>query len=150
MFALSCFKSKPTCFQSINPTCTDLILTNKPNVFKLSANHKLISTIMKSSSFKRPPKKNIHRSYKNFSIDTFNDTLRINLDNIKDNNTYGVFEKTFLEILDKQAPLKTKILRHNNNSFMSKELRKNIMLRTQLKNSFNKDRSYENWCKYNR
>ena len=150
MFALSCFKSKPTCFQSINPTCNDLILTNKPNVFKLSANHKLISTIMKSSSSKRPPKKNIHRSYKNFSIDTFNDTLRINLDNIKDNNTYGVFEKTFLEILDKQAPLKTKILRHNNNSFMSKELRKNIMLRTQLKNSFNKDRSYEDWCKYNR
>ena len=102
---------------------------------------------MKSGSFKVPPKKIIYRSYKNLSIDTFNDTLKINLDNIKDNNMYGVFEKTFLEILDKQAPLKTKILRHNNNSFMSKELRKNIMLRSKLKNSFNKDRSYENWCK---
>ena len=33
---------------------------------------------------------------------------------------------------------------------MSKELRKNIMLRSKLKNSFNKDRSYENWCKYKR
>ena len=72
----------------------------------------------------------------------------INLDSIKDNNTYGVFEKTFLEIFDKQAPLKTKILRHNSNSFMSKELKKNIMLRSKLKNSFNNDRSYENWCKY--
>ena len=77
---------------------------------------------MKSSSFKGPPKKKVYRSYKNFSIDTFNDALKINLDNIKDNNTYGVFEKTFLEILDKQAPLKTKILRHNNSSFISKEL----------------------------
>ena len=33
---------------------------------------------------------------------------------------------------------------------MSKELKKNIMLRSKLKNSFNKDRSYENWCKYKR
>ena len=62
-------------------------------------------------------------------IFTFNDTLKINLNNIKDNNMHGVFEKTSLEILDKQAPLKTKILRHSNNTFMSKELRKNIMLR---------------------
>ena len=60
MFALSCLISKPTCFQSINPTCIDLILTNKPNLSKLPPNfetylsdhHKLISTIMKSGSLK--------------------------------------------------------------------------------------------------
>ena len=80
------------------------------------------------------------------STDTFNDTLKINLDAIKDNKKYGVSEKTFLEILDKQVPLKTKILRHDNNFFMTKELRKNIMLQSELKNSFKKDRSYENWC----
>ena len=57
MFALSCLISKPTCFQSINPTCIYFILTNNPNVFKLSANHKLISTKMKSSCFKGPPRK---------------------------------------------------------------------------------------------
>ena len=33
---------------------------------------------------------------------------------------------------------------------MTKELRKNIMLQSELKNSFKKDRSYENWCKYKR
>ena len=60
MFALSCLISKPTCFQSINRTCIDLILTNKPNLSKLPPNfetdlsdhHKLISTIMKSDSLK--------------------------------------------------------------------------------------------------
>ena len=88
---------------------------------------------MKSGSFKAPPKKKMYRSYKNVSIDTFNDILKINLDNVKDNKTYGVFEKTLFEILDKQAPLKTKILRHNNSSFVFKELRKNIMLRSKLK-----------------
>ena len=61
MFALSCFISKPSCFKSINPTCIDLILTNKPNLFKLSANfetglsdhHKFVSTIMKSKDHQR-------------------------------------------------------------------------------------------------
>ena len=37
MFALFCLISKPTCFQSVNPTCVYLILTNKPNLFTLSA-----------------------------------------------------------------------------------------------------------------
>ena len=40
MFALTCLISKPTYFQSINPTCIDFVLTNKPNLFKLSANFK--------------------------------------------------------------------------------------------------------------
>ena len=34
------------------------------------------------------------------------------------------FPKRLLKILDKQAPLKTKILRHNINSYVSKKLRK--------------------------
>ena len=37
----------------------------------------------------------------------------------------------------------------NNTSFMSKELRKSIMFQSKLKNDFNKNRFYENWCKYN-
>ena len=69
MFALSYLISNPSCFQSINPTCIDLTLTNKPNLFKLSAkfetgpsdHHKLVSTIMKSDIFEGPPKKKIYR-----------------------------------------------------------------------------------------
>ena len=52
---------------------------------------------MKSGSFKGPPKK-IYTSHKNFRIDTFNDTLKINLDNIKDSKRYFVLEKAFLEV----------------------------------------------------
>ena len=55
----------PTCYQSNNPTCIDLILTNKKNLFKLSDTfetglsdqHKRISTILKSEGFKGKPKK---------------------------------------------------------------------------------------------
>ena len=58
-YDLSNVINKPTCYQSNNPTCINLILANKKNLFKLSdtfemghSNHnKLISTIMKSERF---------------------------------------------------------------------------------------------------
>ena len=65
-----------------------------------------------------------------------------------ESNSYSEFEKAFLTVLNKQAPLKTKILRHNNNPFMTKELRKVIMKRLQLKNWYNNNRHYENCYLY--
>ena len=61
--------NKPTCFQSNKPTCIDLILTNKKNLFKscntfktgISDHHKLVSTILKSGSFKGTLKMKIYR-----------------------------------------------------------------------------------------
>ena len=47
-------------------------------------------------------------------------------------------QTVFLEILNKIAPVKVKVLRFNNNAFMTKSLRKAIMLRSRLKNNFNK------------
>ena len=41
--------------------------------------------------------------------------------------------KHFLSLLNKYGPLKKKILRHNNSPFMTKELRKEIMKRSELK-----------------
>ena len=41
-----------------------------------------------------------------------------------------------------------KILRHNNGPFMTKELRKEIMKRSKLKNKYNKTRNYENCSLY--
>ena len=39
---------------------------------------------------------------------------------------------------NKIAPAKVKVLRFNNNAFMAKSLRKAIMLRSRLRNNFNK------------
>ena len=61
-----------------------------------------------------------------------------------ESNSYSEFEKTFLTVLNKQAPLKTKFLRHNNNRFMAKELQKAIISKSQLKNRCNKTRNYKN------
>ena len=56
--------------------------------------------------------------------------------------------KHFSSLLNKHAPLKKKILRHNNGPFMTKELRKEIMKKSELKNKYNKKRNYENWSLY--
>ena len=61
---------------------------------------------------------------------------------------YGEFEAVFLKKLYKHAPLKKKFLRHNNKPSMTKGLRKQIMVRSKLRNIFNKNQNYENWCKY--
>ena len=43
--------------------------------------------------------------------------------------SYTEFKKVFLKELNKHVPLKKKILRHNNNALITKELRKEIILR---------------------
>ena len=75
-------------------------------------------------------------------------TLKDKLEKLT-NHFYTDFEKVFLKELNKHAPLK-KVLRHNNNAFMTKELQKEIMLRSKLKNKFNKERNHINWCNYKR
>ena len=55
-----------------------------------------------------------------------------------------------MELLNKFAPLKTKYLRANCFKFMTKELRKAIMLRTKLGNQFLKIRASEAKLKYNK
>ena len=46
----------------------------------------------------------------------------------------------------------TQVLKHDNNCFMTKELTKAIMLRSKLKDNFNKNKTHFNWqkCKHQR
>ena len=85
---------------------------------------KLFSTVAKSGNSKEGRGKKI--------------TEAIDLLTLK---PYSKFEKAFLTVLNKQAPLKTMFLRHNNNPFMTKERQKAIMKRLQLKNRYNKNRN---------
>ena len=113
----------------------------------ISDHDKLISTAAKSGSFKGRPRETIYRSYRTFNIKTFKTTLSHKLSRLE-SNSYSEFEKAFLTVLNKQAPLKTKFIRHNNNPFITKELQKAIMKRSQLKNTYNKNQNHENWYLY--
>ena len=72
-----------TRFQSSNPSCIDLVLTNQKNMYKLSNTfetglsdqHKLISAAAKSGSFKGRLREKNYWRYGSFNIETFKKTL---------------------------------------------------------------------------
>ena len=135
---------KPTCYQSNTPSSIDSISTNGASFFKisntfetgLSDHHKLFCTILKSGGLKGAPIEKIYWSHKTFDINNFKKTLKFELEKVK-SESYGEFEAVFFKEPNKHAPLTKKFLGNNNNSFMTKDLRKQIMVR-----------NYENWCKY--
>ena len=145
LFNLKSLISSPTCFQSINPTCIDLILTNQEDLFSnsntcevgISDHHHLVSTILNKKISKGSTKTLFHRDYKKFEENKFARDLTHELQNIK-NPSYSQFEKAFFIVLDNHGPLKKKQLRFNHSLFMRKALRKAIMTRSRLKNIYNK------------
>ena len=60
--------------------------------------------------------------------------MKFELEKVK-SESYGKFETVFLKELNKHAPLKKKFLRHNNNPLMTKDLRKQKMVRSKLRNT---------------
>ena len=73
--------------------------------------------------FKGPPKKKIYRFYKKFDNECSSNVLREELETLE-GDTYGEFENKFTNILNTHGPIKTKMIRFNNNVLMTKELRK--------------------------
>ena len=53
------------------------------------------------------------------------------------------FTKIFKDNLNKHAPIKKKHIRENHTNFVTKDLRKALMLRSRLQNIFLKERSLE-------
>ena len=145
---------EPTCFRSHNPTLIDNFLTNQKAMFKISGlfktasdYHKLISVVIKSEIFPGPLWKKTSRSYKNFDIEHFKIALKSELEKLKE-SACNEFETAFWNVLKNNSPIKGKMLRRNNNSFMSKNFRKAVMHRSKFKNCFNNCHIYENWCNY--
>ena len=129
--------SKPTCYKNHeNPTCIDLILTNRPgyfqhsNVFEtgISYFHLLIVTQLKMGFQKKLPKIITYRDYKKFDNAKFRDDVN--------NFAFDKLDVTIFNIFDKHAPIKQKYLRANEAPFMTKELHREIMKRSRLHINF--------------
>ena len=129
-----------TCFKNVsNPTYIDLSLTNQVFSFQniinvatgLSDFHKLILTVLKTSFSKNKSKKISYRDYKNFNSNIFYDKLHYVFSNLII-DTCDKFDKVFLEILNKHAPLRKKLLRANHALYISKAMWKTIMKRSSL------------------
>ena len=121
----------------------DLILTNNAMAFQnttvvftgLSNFHKLVLTVLKTSITKSKPQKITYRDYKNFDSVRFNDELKYVLAKEKIPSCTKFHEK-FLRILNKHAPIKSKLLRANHASYISNPFRKAIMKRFYLESLY--------------
>ena len=135
----------PTCYKSSEGKCIDLMLTTKKKSFQysntfetgISDHHHLIYTMFKTTFEKSPPQIVEYRTFKNFSRDTF----RTELSEALAKSAPGDFDSLssiFERVLDVHAPKKKRIIRGNHKPYLTKALRKAIMIRSSLKNKANK------------
>ena len=148
LFNLSSLIKVPTCFKNPeNPSCIDLILTNRPRSFQnsnvselgLSDFHKLTVTVLKTSFRKKPPKIIKYRNYKHYSENSFRNELNNIMNGIEQHKlSNDDYVTLFMEVFNRHAPIKMKYVRANENPFITKELRKEHMKRTRLRNKYYK------------
>ena len=130
-----------TCFKSKPESCIDLILAKKPKSFQnsgvmetsVSDHHALIFSLLKTACTKMPPNKLQYKNYKKFEVHSF----LPDVEQLPEKISYTEWEKDFVKTLNKHVPLKTKLIRGNHKSFITKNLRKAIMKRSTLKKRTN-------------
>ena len=137
---------EPNCFRNPNnPSCIDLFLTNRPRYFQntstiekvISDFHKLVVTVLKMFYKKQKPKIIQYRNHKTLSEQLFRIELDKELAKIDLNNDELVeFHNEFLSVFNKYALVKYKYTRVSNSGYMTKILRKEIMLRSIPHNKF--------------
>ena len=92
-------------------------------------------TVLKTTFSKNKLHEIVYRNYKYFNSQNFNDKLKLvfSKENI---DSCCKFDQTFLNVLNKHAPLKKKRLRANHTSYVPKSMRKAIMRRSYLENVY--------------
>ena len=117
MFGLSNLVKDKTCFTNGHSSSIDVLLTNKPRCFQnstvfetgLSDFHGLVSTLMRTHIPRLKPKVIKYRSYKKFDPVRFLQDVK-NTDFKADADlTYRNLSSDFRKLVDKHAPLKTKV-----------------------------------------
>ena len=159
VYNLSNLIKELTCFKNPeNPSSIDVILTNKSRSFQngealetgLPDHHKLVVTSLKSLVNKKKPVVIKYRDFTKYDAAEFRTDLYRNLRLSRPDMNYETFESTFMDILNKRAPLKEKLIRANTGPFMNKELSKAFMTRSRLRNKYLRDRTNENKVHYNK
>ena len=134
-----------TCFKNpSNPSCIDLILTNKPKYFLntysietgLSDFHKMTLAVLKTSFVKKNA--NIrYRNYKKYSESLFRIDI-LNKTPLNDTKTFTNFQDIVTSTFNNHVPIKKRHIRDNQVPFITKKLSKEIMKRSRRRNKYNK------------
>ena len=150
-----------TCEMKGSSACIDLILTNCKHNFKhthafetgLSDFHEVVTTCFKNTYERLRPINIQYRSYKNFDRDTFlSDLQDVTFEEAHSSenseSAYEKFKMLYSEVVEKHAPSKHKVLRRSQVPFIIRDLSKQIMIRSRLRNKLNKHKTTENWKTY--
>ena len=146
----------PTCYKNpLKPSCIDLFQTNCSRSSQdtqvietgLPDFHKINITVLKMFFSKQKHETVFFRNFHNSAFrEALNrELLKYDLNNIE----YDTFQEIIVSLLNVCAPLKNKYLRANHASFVTKELRKAIMLRTRLRNIYLKQGTETTKVAYN-
>ena len=118
----------------------------------ISDHNKLITSFFRLHFERIPPQKVEYRNYKKFDVTNFLrdlDQEMIQGEMYKYNNDmYSTFSDVFISVLDRHATLKRKIIRGNQEPFITKQLSKAIMNRSKQRNRYIKWPSRENFLGY--
>ena len=158
-YGLHSLIKQPTCYKNPkNPSCIDLILTNKAKSFQracimeigLSDFHRMTISVLKMHFCKLPPKVLRNKDFKNFENERFMDSLQSAFNN--QNGDYvknpDLFVNISHEVLNEYAPRKKKYIHGNNKPLMTKVLSKAIMQRARLRSKFLKNPTNQNSLSY--
>jgi hypothetical protein len=119
LYDLKSLIKTPTCFKSdSNPSCIDLILTNRNNCFQnsstmetgLSDFHHLVFTVLKTTFKKKPPKIIKYRIYKSYNAFNYLNDVNFSLAGIDLHHlSHDDYNEILLQVLERHAPCENKI-----------------------------------------
>ena len=151
-----------TCFKNLqNPSCIDLMITNRPKSFQssvvletgLSDFHKMTLTVMKVFYKKIKPNLVKYRNYKYFDNTNFMNDIENEISHVSHENEiikFDLFKNTVFRTFEKHAPLKKRYVRANQAPFINKNINKEIMTRSRLRNKFLKSKREVDRINFNR
>ena len=130
------------------------MLTNRRYSFKhasstetgLNDHHHFISSTMETAFEKEESKVLVYQDYKHFNFNSFKSKLLSKFH--RNIVTFTSFENNFVNVLNQQAPKKSKVFHRNQKPHLNKSLRSAIMKHSRLKNKANKSQLPADLSKY--
>ena len=141
----------PTCSKGAKSTALDVILSSEPKRFKHTINepcflsdfHNVICTVTKLLCPPVVPKRVYYRSYKHFNEESYVRDLNsapfmvCNIFGDPDDRAW-CFTKVLSDVMEKNAPVKSKVIKKHQIPYMNSKLRKAMYKRNMLRNKYKK------------
>ena len=159
---LSCLINKPTRITDTSRTLIDVILTNKPEIFKESnvydpglSDHRMVYAVTRENAIHYPSKVISFRRFKNLNEDELLKDLSVAPWHVEDifdsvDDRYFYWSKLVNDVLDNHTTQKKLRVRSRDVEYMTPEWKTAIRMKRKYTKKFAKDPSQENLINKNK